>query len=361
MQGSRPVGGLPGVQGVKLRLSTGTEEHDQGPARLWGIVLAGGEGRRVRPLMRRLSGTDLPKQYCAVIGRRSMLQHTLDRVATSIDRDRILTVIIREHARWAREQLPGTPPDLLVVQPSNRETGPGLLLPLLRIHARDPAAAVAVFPADHFILEEAVFMAHAVQAIRFLEHQPGRVLILGIAPDRAETAYGWIEPGVELARHSGYDLLAVRRFREKPDARVAERYFMQGFLWNSLVLVGRVETFLSCIRQVLPRLWASFEAVAPALGTFRESEALEEVYRGLPSVNLSRGLLERIPDRLGTIPVKGVHWSDWGDEQRIRETLARIGKEEELALRLQEARESGGGRRQKEKSAAASESCPDAA
>src|SRR3989304_6661684 len=112
-------------QRMKSRPSVGSEEQGQSPSQIWGIVLAGGGGRRVRPLMRRLSGTDLPKQYCAVIGGRSMLQHTLDRVATSIDRDRILTVIIQEHARWAREQLPGTPPDLLVVQPSNRETGPG--------------------------------------------------------------------------------------------------------------------------------------------------------------------------------------------------------------------------------------------
>jgi len=334
MRRSCPVGGPAQGHGIDLRHSMGTEQEGRGSAHLWGVILAGGEGRRVRPLMRRLTGRDLPKQYCAVIGRRSMLQHTLDRVVTLIDRDRILTVILREHARWAREQLPGTSPDLLVVQPSNRETGPGLLLPLLRIHAWDPAAAVAVFPADHFILEEAVFMAHAVQAIRFLEHQPGRVLILGIAPDRPETAYGWIEPGVELARHSGYDLLAVQRFREKPDARVAERYFMQGFLWNSLVLVGRVETLLACFRQVLPRLWASFQAVVPALGTSREAEVLEEVYRRLPSVNLSRDLLERIPDRLGAIPVKGVHWSDWGDEARILETLGRMGRAEEFRDRL---------------------------
>src|SRR3972149_4193218 len=134
-------------QRMKIRPSVGTEEQGQSPSQIWGIVVAGGEGRRVRPLMRRLSGTDLPKQYCAVIGGRSMLQHTLDRVATSIDRDRILTVIIPDPTRGPRERLPGTPPDLRVDRPS-----PGgsclwrLLLPA-RMQAWHPAAAVAVFPA----------------------------------------------------------------------------------------------------------------------------------------------------------------------------------------------------------------------
>jgi mannose-1-phosphate guanylyltransferase len=304
----------------------------------WAIILAGGEGRRLRGLVRRLMGADLPKQYCALIGRRSMLQHTLDRVALLIPPDRILSVITRDHAMWARKHLPTAPPDLVVEQPANRDTAPGLLLPLLWIGLRDPTATVAVFPSDHFILEEAIFMDHVREAVSFLRDRPDLVLILGIAPDRPEAAYGWIEPGAELARRSGYGLLEVRRFWEKPDTSVAERLFLRGCFWNSLVLVGRLAVFLECFRQALPGLWACFETVRAALWTSREGQVLEEVYRRIPSMNLSRELLERIPYRLGLVPVKGVHWSDWGDEERIVETLARIGKEDELRARLKRAR-----------------------
>lgn len=301
---------------------------------LWGIVLAGGDGRRVRYLMRRLTGTDLPKQYCAVIGRRSMLQHTWDRVATVIPRDRIVTVITRHHLDQAWAQLQEWPTEQLLIQPSNRETAPGLLLPLLAIRARDPRATVAIFPSDHFILEESVFMGHVEEAVRFLADHPSLVLLLGIPPDRPESGYGWIQPGEELARRMGFGLFRVLRFSEKPDPSVGDQFFLQGGLWNSLVLVGRLDTFLRHIEQVLPELWASFQAVASALGTVTEARVLEEAYRAIPAMNLSAHLLQQIPHHLGVVPVKAVHWCDWGDEARIFETLTRIGKAEELLARL---------------------------
>lgn len=308
------------------------------PGHPWAIILAGGEGRRLRGLVRRLMGADLPKQYCAVIGRRSMLQHTLDRVATLIPRDRILTVITRDHTELALKQLRALAPEQLLIQPCNRDTAPGLLLPLLYIRARDPAATVAIFPSDHFILEEAVFMGYIRQAVHFLRDHADRLLLLGIGPDRPEPAYGWIEPGAELARRSGYGLLEVRHFWEKPDASFAEQLFLQGCLWNSLVLVGRVAVFLQCFRHALPDLFVRFQTICAALGTSREGQVLEEVYRSVPSVNLSREFLEKIPYRLGLVPVNGVHWSDWGDEARIVETLTRIGKAEELRTRLKRGR-----------------------
>jgi mannose-1-phosphate guanylyltransferase len=284
--------------------------------------------------MRRLTGIDLPKQYCTVIGSRSMLQHTWDRVATLILRRHIVTVITRHHLDQAWAQLKEWPTEQLLIQPSNRETAPGLLFPLLAIRARDPGATVAIFPSDHFILQESVFMDHVEQAVHFLADCPSLVLLLGIPPDRPESGYGWIQPGEELARRKGFGLFQVRRFSEKPDPSMGDQFFLQGGLWNSLVLIGRLDTFLRHVEQVLPELWASFQAVASALGTVIEARILEEVYGAIPAMNLSTHLLQHIPHHLGVVPVKGVTWCDWGDETRIFETLTRIGKADEVMARL---------------------------
>ncbi|MGH7474597.1 MAG: sugar phosphate nucleotidyltransferase, partial [Candidatus Methylomirabilales bacterium] len=240
------------------------------------------------------------------------------------------------HLDQAWAQLQEWPTEQLLIQPSNRETAPGLLLPLLAIRGRDPGATVAIFPSDHFILEESVFMGHVEQAVHFLADHPALVLLLGIPPDRPESGYGWIQPGEELARRMEFGLFRVRRFLEKPDPSVGEQFFLQGGLWNSLVLVGRVDTFLGHIRETLPELWASFQAVASALGTVIEARILEEVYGAIAARNLSAHLLQHIPHHLGVVPVKGVHWCDWGDEARIFETLTRIGKAEEVMARLKE-------------------------
>src|SRR5579864_4933263 len=49
---------------------------------LWAIVLAGGEGVRLRPLVRELCGDERPKQFAKIVGSKSLLRHTLDRVCS---------------------------------------------------------------------------------------------------------------------------------------------------------------------------------------------------------------------------------------------------------------------------------------
>jgi mannose-1-phosphate guanylyltransferase len=101
--------------------------------KLWGIVLAGGEGTRVRTLLQHLCGGRGIKQFCAVIGRRSMLEHTLARVERVIPRARIVVVLSADHRPEAAPQLAHWPADNILYQPANRDTAPGILLPPLEI------------------------------------------------------------------------------------------------------------------------------------------------------------------------------------------------------------------------------------
>ncbi|HUG44848.1 MAG TPA: sugar phosphate nucleotidyltransferase, partial [Acidobacteriota bacterium] len=95
------------------------------PTSRWAIVLAGGEGKRLRPLIEDLFGAPIPKQYCTFCGTRSMLQHTVDRAAKIVDPNRILTVVGNGHRRFLTEEMPGR----LIEQPAPRETAPGVFLP----------------------------------------------------------------------------------------------------------------------------------------------------------------------------------------------------------------------------------------
>src|SRR5262249_32308493 len=103
--------------------------------RLCGIVLAAGERTRLRHYVHRRHGKSLPKQFVNFVGRRSMLEHTFDRAERLISADHLYTVISRDHLEYpeVRRQIARRPPGTLVLQPSNRDTGPGLLLPLIRL------------------------------------------------------------------------------------------------------------------------------------------------------------------------------------------------------------------------------------
>ncbi len=292
---------------------------------LWGIILAGGDGQRLQRFISLRYRSDRPKQYCAMTGTRSMLRHTIDRAERLIPQERLLTVVNREHLFYAQEELGDRPPETIIIQPCNRETVAGILLPLLHVHHRDPEAVVAIFPSDHFVLQEDRFMACVEDASVFVTVSPGMLVLLGVEPDRPEVGYGWIEEGEQIRWHGGEELYQVRRFLEKPSVQTAQALYLKGCLWNTLVLVGRSEALLGLFQTLTPEVFGRFERIRVVLGSPREEDAAAEVYATLPSLNFSRAILERSPQRLSVLRVKGIYWSDWGDEERVRLDFARFG------------------------------------
>jgi mannose-1-phosphate guanylyltransferase len=103
----------------------------------WAIVLAGGEGLRLRALVRQLCGDERTKQFVKIVGSKSLLGHT--------------------------------PAQRIPAQPQDRGTAAGILFPAHWIHSQDPEAVVSIFPADHFSLEEGAFMRHIVNLAAFAD------------------------------------------------------------------------------------------------------------------------------------------------------------------------------------------------
>ncbi len=260
-----------------------------------------------------------------------MLEHTFCRAERVIPPERLFTVVSRDHLRHpeVKRQLSNRPGGTVVVQPENKETGPGILLPLMHVYKRHPDAAVAVFPSDHFIIDEALFMAHVDLALRVVERHPSYVVLLGMEPRNPEPEYGYILPGTRADHLAPLEIHEVLRFIEKPKFQVAREVVRGGGLWNTMVMAFKVKTLLELVRAANPLLYHLFERILKAIGTANEMGAVERTYRHMEAVNFSRGLLEPLSSehasRLLILPVRGVFWSDWGSEQRVLSILSEAG------------------------------------
>lgn len=300
------------------------------PARC-GVILAAGEGQRLRPFIRCLRGDALPKQFVNFIGRRSMLEHTFSRAEMLIAPHRLFTVVSEDHLSYpeVRRQLAGRNESIVIEQPENKETGPGLLLPLMHIFRRYPEAVAAVFPSDHFVVEESLFMSHVDLALRVVERYPSFIVLLGIEPNEPEPEYGYILPEKEESLLAPLRLSRVSRFVEKPDPRMVQELLGGGALWNTMVMAFKVKTLIRLVRNAIPALYSAFSRIAAAIGTRAERDIVRGAYRQMPAVNFSRELLQPHPRdsaiRLLVLPVRGVLWSDWGSEARVLAVLHKLG------------------------------------
>ena len=316
--------------------------------KLWGIILAGGDGTRVQAFLRQLCGGRGIKQFCTILGRRSLLEQTLARVEQIIPRERILIVVGQHHHDEASRQLAQWPAENIIWQPANCDTAPGILLPLAHLSHRAPFATVAVFPSDHFIQDEARFLHSVQQAVGETQRFPRELTLLGATPDRMEEGYGWIEPGpAEIGRET----LPVRRFWEKPPASVAHSLLRRGAVWNTFVFTAQAATLWEMTRQTAPDLYTEFMHIRRALSLSHGATVIDTVYRTLPSVNFSANICQPLAARLRVLRMPEIGWSDWGTQERILDSLRQFGRLDEwqaapaaqratnaiAALRLQQA------------------------
>lgn len=288
----------------------------------WAIILAGGDGKRLSSLTRRIAGDTRPKQFCPVIGDSSLIEQTRRRVSLSVADDHTLIALTRAHERYYEPLLGDVRQQNLVIQPDNRGTAAAILYSLLRLSKLESTAYVALFPSDHFVSDERHFMRHVDLAFHAVRLRPELTVLLGIAADSGETAYGWIEPGQAVgADYTG--ICDVHQFWEKPSAELAKLLLDRACLWNTFVMVARLSTLLGLIMVTAPELYRSFARISSALLTSSEDRSIERLYASIDDTDFSREVLAGRPTNLAVLPVHGCQWSDLGEPARVIDVLSR--------------------------------------
>jgi mannose-1-phosphate guanylyltransferase len=285
-------------------------------AETWAVVLAGGEGSRLRTLTTTRDGLVIPKQYCSLKRSSCLLQDALRRAQTVTMPSHVCTVVAAQHRRWWKTAVEGLNDTNVFVQPENKGTAYGILLALLKLDAINPNAIVTLLPADHYFRDEDSITRALRIAANLAASDRDSTYLLGALPDVADPELGYILP----AARPGEGAANILGFTEKPAPAYARELIGLGALWNLFILVGSVRALLELYAEDHACAVARLRA-ALARDAAGDRQSLDDWYASVAPLDFSRDVLEVQAARLKVLSVPGCGWTDLGTPQRVVATV----------------------------------------
>jgi mannose-1-phosphate guanylyltransferase/mannose-6-phosphate isomerase len=269
------------------------------------VILSGGSGTRLWPMSRTL----YPKQLLRLLGRQSLLQQTVRRVADSERFAPPLLVANEEHRFIVAEQLReiGIAPRRLLLEPVGRNTAPAACVAALALLDSEPEALMLLLASDHAIADVAAFTAAVDRAAAAAKG--GAIVCLGIEPERPETGYGYIRRGAALATDGAF---AVAAFIEKPEAAHARQFVASGeHYWNSSIFLFPARLYLDELERLRPDMVAACRQSLAEAGHDADFVRLgKAAFGACPADSIDYAVMEHTA-RAAVVPV-AMGWSDVG-------------------------------------------------
>lgn len=291
----------------------------QSESRVWGLILAAGDGKRLESLTTPHGGPAIPKQYCSLRTGPSLLHDALQRALRVSTQQRTCVVVAEKHRCWWTPQLQRLPAANVIVQPENRGTAMGILLPLLHLLERDPGARLVILPADHYVRRESSLARSMLAALEALPAKAEQTLLLGVTPEAPDPGLGYIVPGAagpaELA-------LPVQQFVEKPSTEGALALIERGALWNTFIVAASLAGLMRLYERQVPEIIAAMhQAIRADRATAGAARAVASLYAGMRSMDFSRDILPGQESSIRVVRVPPCGWSDLGTPERVAHTL----------------------------------------
>lgn len=253
------------------------------------LIMAGGKGTRFWPK----STEEKPKQFLNLIGNKTMIQETFERVNKKIPNTQIFVVTCERYKKIVQEQLPNIPEKNIIIEPVGRNTAACILLSSLYINQIFKNSNIAVLPSDHIISNTSAFLDTLDTAYEFLENNNEAIVTIGIKPDRPETGYGYIKVAKEKIHLNEMDINKVEKFVEKPDQERAKKYLKEGnYLWNAGMFVFNVNYMLKELEKNYKDSYNLLKTL-PAINTKEYEEQLKEKYSECKSISIDYAVMEK--------------------------------------------------------------------
>lgn len=289
----------------------------------YAVIMAGGRGTRLWPFSR----NDRPKQLLPLIGGKSLLQLSYERLRAILPAERIFVCTAADHRAAVLANLPEMPPENVLGEPRGMDTANAVGFPARVLLKRDQDAVMAIVTADHVIEPVETFVRSIKTAFAVVAEQPKTLVTFGIVPTHGHPGLGYVHRGESLHLKANVEgAYRVIRFVEKPPKPEADRFVESGrYYWNSGMFVWRCDTVLDELAIHLPGSAAGLEKIGAAWGTPEAQQVLDQVYPTLTRKSIDFAVMEPASQGKGKAHVAVVEmpvkWLDVGSWPALAETL----------------------------------------
>lgn len=272
------------------------------------VVMAGGTGTRLWPHSRQAK----PKQFLDVLGHgRTLLQSTCERFNDLIPIKNQVIASNEIYSKVLREQLPKFSKNQFYLEPLKKNTAPCVAYAAFKIAAKDPDATMVITPADSTIIDDKKFLEKIEQAIEAAKD--GKLVTIGIKPDRPETGYGYIQ-----FIEGDSPVKKVKTFTEKPELELAQKFLDSGdFVWNAGIFVWKASAIIEAFKEHEPEMAEIFSEGGKLYHTRKEKKFVAKAYSQCRSVSIDYAIMEKAENVHCVLGDFG--WSDLGSWQTIHE------------------------------------------
>ncbi|MCJ7812046.1 mannose-1-phosphate guanylyltransferase [bacterium] len=275
------------------------------------VIMAGGAGTRFWPKSRE----EKSKQFLAILGKKSLIQSTLNRFKSIVQWEDIYIVAKRSQKNELEKHAPKVPPVNIIFEPIGKNTAPCIGLAALFIQKRNPDGIMVVSPADHLVKQKARFYKTIMSAVQVAREKDGLVTI-GIIPDRPSTGYGYIQIDGEIQCAEGLKAFKIKTFAEKPNLATAQQFINSGdFFWNSGLFIFKVSVFLRAVKEYLPDLYDGLMEIKRYIGKPKYETILHQIYQQIQNISFDYGVMEKAKN---VYLIKGEFvWNDLGNWEQV--------------------------------------------
>lgn len=282
------------------------------------VIFAGGVGTRLWPLSRQKS----PKQFERIIGKKSTLELTIDRLLPDFSWSDIYISTGQKYLSIIKKQLPLLPEKNIIAEPVKKDVGPAVALVMGLLAKQSPDEPVIILWSDHLVKNKVRFKKIIKAAASQVENDRGGIVFIGQKARFPSINLGWIEFGKEIKKTDDVSFYKFINFKYRPDADTAQKYFTdQRHCWNLGYFVSTPRFIYDQFKRFTPQIYHLTEKIVNSPSQKEYEINIEKEYKNMPVINFDNAIIEQLDPAVAQVINEDIGWSDLGAWEALKNAL----------------------------------------